>query len=139
MENQNEQLTRELHDTFSNNQFDKTLKLVSDHVKVNAYAFGMTFNNIEGFMNFMQSFKSAFPDITIKHTNIVSNGNNVAVEFTARGTHNGPLQTPSGAIPPTGKKVDFTVAEFYVWENGKVVSMNNYQDAGSIMRQIGAM
>ena len=139
MTNQLEQLTRELHDTFSNNQFDKTLELVSDNVKVNAYAFGMTFNNKEGFSAFMQSFKSAFPDIKIKHTNIVSNGNKVAVEFTARGTHNGPLQTPAGPIPPTGKTVDFTVAEFYVWENGKVVSMNNYQDAGSIMRQIGAM
>ena len=139
MSNQNEQLTRELHDTFSNNEFDKTLELVSENVVVNAFAFGMTFNSKKGFGDFMQTFKSAFPDIKIKHTNIVSNGNNVAVEFTARGTHNGPLQTPAGAIPPTGKTVDFNVAEFYVWENGKVVSMNNYQDAGSIMRQIGVM
>ncbi|MEO6190774.1 MAG: ester cyclase [Saprospiraceae bacterium] len=139
MSNQNEQLTRDLHDSFSNNQFDKTMELVSDNVHVNAFAFGMSFNSKQGFGDFMQTFKSAFPDITIKHTNIVSNGNMVAVEFTARGTHNGPLQTPAGAIPPTGKTVDFNVAEFYIWENGKVVSMNNYQDAGSIMRQIGVM
>lgn len=132
-----EQLTRKLHHSFSNNEFDKALELVSDNVIVNAFAFGMTFSNKTGFSNFMQGFKTAFPDITIQHVNIVSNDNKVAVEFTAHGTHNGPLQTPAGAIPPTGRKVDFTVAEFYVWENGKVISMNNYQDAGSIMRQIG--
>ncbi len=139
MENQNEQLTCQLHDTFSNDQFDKTMELVSENVQVKAYAFGMTFNNKDGFAGFMQSFKTAFPDIKIKHTNIVSYGKNVAVEFTAQGTHNGPLQTPAGAIPATGKPVTFTVSEFMVWENGKLMSLHNYQDAGSIMRQIGAM
>jgi steroid delta-isomerase-like uncharacterized protein len=139
MENQNEQLTCKLHETFSNDQFDQTLQLASDDVEVHAYAFGQTFKNKEGFANFMQGFKTAFPDIKIQHKTIVSSGNHVAVEFTAQGTHTGPLQTPSGAIPPTGKPVTITVSEFMKWENGKLMSLHNYQDAGSIMRQIGVL
>ena len=139
MENQNEQLSHQLHESFSKNQFDKCLDMATDNIQVVAHPFGMTFNGKNEFMGFMQGFKTAFPDMEIKHTNIISNGKNVAVEFTAQGTHNGPLQTPAGAIPPTGKPVTFTVAEFMVWENGKLQSLHNYQDAGSIMRQIGAM
>lgn len=138
MENHLEQLTRKLHDTFSNDQFDETMELVSDNIQVVAHAFGMTLNNKDGFAGFMRSFKTAFPDLKINHANIVSNGARVAVEFTAQGTHKGILQTPAGVIPPTGKPVIFTVAEFMVWENGKLTSLHNYQDAGSMMRQIGA-
>jgi steroid delta-isomerase-like uncharacterized protein len=134
-----EQLTRQLHDTFSNDQLDKTLEMASDDVVVKAHAFGMTFHKKDGFSGFMQSFKTAFPDIVIHHKNIITNGNRVAVEFIAEGTHKGPIQTPAGDIPPTGKHVTFTVAEFLEWENGKLKSIHNYQDAGSIMRQIGVM
>jgi steroid delta-isomerase-like uncharacterized protein len=133
------QATIEIHDAFSKNQFDKVLVLCHDDVVVNAYAFGAVFKGKDGFKDFMQSFKSAFPDVVITHKNIIAEGNNVAVEFTGKGTHTGALQTPAGAIPATGKTVELTVAEFMVWENGKLKSLHNYQDAGSLLRQIGAM
>lgn len=139
MNSQVEQLTKELHETFSRNQFEKTLELVSDDVTVNLYALGMTFKKKNGFMDFMQGFKSAFPDITIQDTNIISSGNRVAVEFTANGTHTGTLQTSGGPILPTGKPVTLNVAEFLTWESGKLKTLNNYQDAGSMMKQIGAI
>ena len=139
MQNQNEQLTRELHNHFSNNQFDKCVELADENVQITAHAIGMNFNGREEFRNFMQGFKQAFPDMRLQHKNIVSNGNKVAVEFTATGTHTGTLQTPAGPIPPSGKTVELYVAEFYEWNDGKFTKMVNYQDAGSLMRQIGAM
>lgn len=133
------QASIEIHDAFSKNQFDKVLNLCHDDVEVHAYAFGAVFKGKEGFMNFMQSFKSAFPDVAITHKNLVVEENRVAVEFTGKGTHTGALQTPAGAIPATGKTVELNVAEFMIWENGKLKSLHNYQDAGSLLRQIGAM
>ncbi len=139
MENNYAELSRELHETFSKGQMDKTLAMVSEKIEIHAYAFGMSFHGKSGFETFMQSFKSAFPDIRIEHKTILSQGNRVAVEFTAVGTHQGALQTPAGPIPATGKTVTFTVAEFLEWEDGKLLSLHNYQDAGSILRQIGVM
>ncbi|MBK8504240.1 MAG: ester cyclase [Saprospiraceae bacterium] len=139
MKNSNEELTREVHDCFSKNNFDKCVKLASPNVKVTAHAFGMTFNGPEEFRAFMQGFKEAFPDMVVHHDSIVSEGGRVAVEFTAKGTHTGPLKTPAGVVPPSGKKVELKVAEFYQWNNGRFTSMSNYQDAASLMRQIGAM
>lgn len=139
MQKKYDQLTKELHDLFSNNQFDKCLELVADNAEVTATALGMTFHGRDEFSNFMMGFKQAFPDIVIAHKNIVANGNKVAVEFTATGTHTGPLQTPTGVIPATGKKVTLNVSEFIEWQNGQFTKLVNYQDSASLMRQIGAI
>jgi predicted ester cyclase len=85
----------------------------------------------------MQGFKGAFPDLRIAVTNQVATEDSVVSEFTARGTHTGPLQTPAGAIPPTGRIVDFVVCEIWKMRNGQLASLHNYQDAAAIMRQIG--
>lgn len=135
----NEQLTCEIHDYFSNNQFEKCIDMATDDVQVTAYAIGVVFNGKEQFMGFMQGFKQAFPDLTIHHTNILSSGNQVAVEFTGQGTHTGNLQTPAGVIPASGNVVKFNVAEFMIWENGKLKSIANYQDSGTMLRQIGVV
>jgi steroid delta-isomerase-like uncharacterized protein len=139
MENQNEALTRQLHDSFSADQFSDCLAMAADDVRINAYAFNMNFNGKQEFLGFMQGFKQAFPDMKIRYRNVISQDNKVAVEFTAAGTHTGPLQTPAGSIPPTGKSVELDVVELLEWDNGKLKSIHNYQDAGSLMRQIGAM
>lgn len=128
-----------IHDAFSNNEFNKVIALCHDDVEVHAYAFGAVFHGKEGFMNFMQSFKVGFPDVRIQHNNFIEDGDKIAVEFTGKGTHTGPLETPAGSIPATGKTVTLSVSEFMVWENGKLKSLHNYQDAGSLLRQIGAI
>ncbi len=116
------------------------MEMASEDVKVTAYAVGMTFNGKDEFKAFMEGFKNAIPDMAINHTNIISNGNNVAVEFTVTGTQTGALQTPNGAIPPSGKSINLNVAEFIEWDkNGKFKNISNYQDIGNLLRQIGAM
>jgi steroid delta-isomerase-like uncharacterized protein len=127
-----------LHEAFSKNRFEEVLNLCSEQVEVHAYAFGATFKGKEGFMNFMQAFKLAFPDVTIQHRNMLVEGNRVAVEFIGKGTHTGTLHSPAGPIEATNKAVELTVAEFMVWENGMLMSLHNYQDAASLLRQIGA-
>ncbi|HYD20457.1 MAG TPA: ester cyclase [Flavipsychrobacter sp.] len=130
------QLVIRLHDAFSKNEFEKVLELCTDDVTVQAYAFGLSFYGKDGFMGFMQGFKSAFPDMAIMHKNMLVDGNRVAVEFTGNGTHTGTLQTPAGVIAPTGKTLVVTACEFMEWENGKLKRLHNYQDAGSLMLQI---
>ena len=139
MQNSIENLVRDLHESFSNNEFDKTLAMAADDVVVEAYAFGATFRGKAEFGQFMQGFKMAFPDMRLHHNSVVSNGNNVAVEFTGTGTHTGDLHTPAGVVPATGKSVSLNVAEFQTWENGKLKSIHNYQDSGSLMRQLGLL
>jgi ketosteroid isomerase-like protein len=49
------------------------------------------------------------------------------------------MLTPAGEVPPTGRTVDFTVCEVWQIRDGKVTSLHNYQDAASLMRQLGLL
>ena len=134
---ENATLARRIYQLFSDDKFDDVLELVSEDVETVLVPFGQTFRNRDGFIQFMQGFKGAFPDLRIAVTNQVATEDSVVNEFTARGTHTGPLQTPAGAIPPTGRTVDFVVCEVWTMKNGQLITLHNYQDAASIMRQIG--
>jgi steroid delta-isomerase-like uncharacterized protein len=136
--NQNIRATQELHAAFSQGRLDRCLELASDDVEIVFQAAGQVARGREGFMQFMQGFKSAFPDIRIEHTNILGEGDKVAVEFTWTGTHSGPLMTPNGPIPPTGKKVIAgKVCEVMEWRGGKLSRLVNYQDFGNVLRELG--
>jgi steroid delta-isomerase-like uncharacterized protein len=139
MANTNKENVIAIHDAFSKNQFDKVLELCHENVEVQSHALGMTFKGKDGFLGYMQSFKSAFPDVSVHHNNMLVDGDKVAVEFTGRGTHTGTLQTPAGSIAATGKPIEIVVSEFMTWENGRLRTLHNYQDAGTLLRQIGAL
>ena len=134
---ENATLARRIYQLFNEDKFDDVLELVSADVETVLVPFGQTFHSRDGFVQFMQGFKGAFPDLRIAVTNQVATEDNVVNEFTARGMHTGPLQTPAGAIPPTGRTVDFVVCEVWTMKNGQLTSLHNYQDAAAIMRQIG--
>src|SRR5262249_20781836 len=104
-------LARRIYQLFSEDKFDAVLELVNQDIEAVPVPFGQPFHGREGGMNFMQGFKGAFPDLRINVTNQVATDESVVSEFTAKGTHNGPLLTPAGAIPPTGRPVDFVVCE----------------------------
>lgn len=132
-------LVRTIYDRFSRDDFAGVLELATDDWEGVLVHAGMTFHGKEGFSQFMGGFKGAFPDITIQVQNQVATDEQVVSEITARGTHTGPLFTPVGAIPPTGRTVDFTVCEVIEVRDGKVAKLRNYQDGASIMMQIGVL
>jgi len=137
---ENAALAQKIYQLFSDNRFDEVMSLATEDMEVVLVPFGQTFHGPEGFRNFMMGFKSAFPDITINQVvSQIATDEAVVSEFTARGTHTGPLMTPAGEVPPTGRTVDLTVCEVWQIRDGKVASLHNYQDAASLMRQLGLL
>ncbi|MBK9107590.1 MAG: ester cyclase [Saprospiraceae bacterium] len=136
----NSAISKKAHLLFSENKFDSVAILVGDNIQVINYASGQTFNGKAEFRNFMTGFKTAFPDMIIKHTNVFEdNKGNVALEFEAIGTHTGPFIIPGDTLPATGKIVTLYVSETHRIENGKIVSIHNYQDSGSLLAQLGML
>jgi predicted ester cyclase len=135
----NSDLTRTIHNLFSEGKLDDVLPYIDDNIEAISYATGQVFHGKSDFMQFMQGFKTAFPDIMIQHKGIFENGAQVCVEFDGLGTNTGPLMTPAGTVPPTGKKVTLNVVEVLTWQNGKVVKLHNYQDSGNLLRQLGLL
>ena len=135
----NIQLTERLHNAFSEGKYDDVLALVADDIECVSYSSGYSSKGIEGFRTFFMGFANAFPDIKVVHRNIFASGDCVAVEFGAQGTNTGTLMTPNGGVPPTGRKVELNVCEIHEWKNGKLTRIVNYQDAMSLMAQLGLL
>ena len=73
----NAELARRIYQLFSEDKFDDVLELVSQDIEAVLVPFGQTFHGREGFMQFMQGFKGAFPDLRISVTNQVATDESV--------------------------------------------------------------
>ncbi len=131
-------LARRIYEAFNRNDLDTAVGEATDDVQIELIAFGQTFHGKEGFRQFMQVFRTAFPDITLTMVNQVASEDQVVSEFTWRGTHRGPLPSPTGDIPPTNRTVEMArVCEVWEVKSGKLAALRNYADAASWMRQLG--
>jgi uncharacterized protein (TIGR02246 family) len=135
----NAALSAELHARFSANDLEGALALVDENVTFVAYASGLDAQGKEKFMEWLQAKKRIFPDLAVEHLNVVATGDQVAVEFVATGTHQGPLATADGEIAPTGAPVTLHVMEVHTWRDGKLIRLVQYQDSASMLTQVRAM
>jgi len=86
----------------------------------------------------MQGWFTAFPDTQWELQNLMSSGDTFIAEGLFKGTQTGPLHTPEGEIPPTGKTVEMPCCFIgRVSENGLVSEDRTYINAAMMMEQLG--
>ncbi|MBI5419694.1 MAG: ester cyclase [Deltaproteobacteria bacterium] len=94
-------------------------------------------NGVEQLLTVWQGWATAFPDSKATFQNAFSSGNTVVLEVTWRGTHGGPLQTPEGRFPATGKTIEVPACLIIEIGDGKARSMRHYFDMATLMQQLG--
>ncbi len=82
----------------------------------------------------------ALPDFKVEFPLILFSGDYIIFEGVSRGTFTGPLASPEGDIPPTGRSV---VLKFVfiakVTQEGLVEEDRTYFDTADFMRQLGLL
>jgi steroid delta-isomerase-like uncharacterized protein len=135
---ENADLAVEIYQLFNTGRLDEAAGYATDDMDIQLLPFGQTFSGPDGFRDFMNGFKGGFPDIKITVVNQVADDDQVVSECRWSGTHDGPLQAPTGEIAPTGQAVsDARFCEVWRIRDGKVASLTNYQDAATWLRQLG--
>jgi steroid delta-isomerase-like uncharacterized protein len=84
-------------------------------------------------------FWTAIPDFQHGLDDVVVSGDLVAARGVATGTHAGPLATPAGEVPASGRTISIAFAAFARVENGTIREFRGYWDALGFMQQIGAI
>lgn len=80
----------------------------------------------------------AMPDSNLEFTLVLISGNHIVFEFIARGTFTGPLGSPEGDIPPTGKSLKIRVVEIVkINADGFIEEDRTYYDTTEFMQQLG--
>lgn len=98
---------------------------------------GQTYRSPSGWHENYNFWKGAFPDGQVEVTNVIDGGDQIAVEYTGRGTNTGPMMTPEGEMPPTGKRVEGQFVDVWEFRDGKVVGGRSYYDVAGLMAQLG--
>lgn len=134
----NAALAKRLYELFNEGKLEEAADLADPEMRVEVVAFGVELTGRDGFLGFMTGFKTAFPDLTITVLSQVATADRVVSECSWRGSHDGPLGTPSGEVPATGRQVEGArFCEVWHVRDGRITRLVNYQDVTTWLRQLG--
>lgn len=96
-----------------------------------------TYRGAEELGKTVEVYARAFPDMHRElHTFYVVD-DIVIVQLHLQGTHDGPLETPQGVVPPTGKRMDAPCCDVFELVDGKIKRFDCYAEGSVIARQLG--
>lgn len=126
---------RFIEEVWNNGNLDAIDELLSeDHVDHDPGREG-TPGGREGMRAFVQMYRTAYPDTHIEFGELVAEGDLVAGNWTATGTHQGELM----GIAPTGRSIKITGMGMDRVRDGQIVeSWGNYDSLG-MLAQLGAL
>jgi len=96
-------------------------------------------SGIEPFVAYGLAFLRAFPDGRITRDRVVEAGDRIVVEGRFTGTNTGPLQTPAGEVPPTGRTLVLPFADSFRVADGRIAEHSIYFDTAGMLAQLGLL
>jgi len=132
-------LLREVLDALSAHDLDRVAAVVDQRFEFADVGGGDETHGREDWRAFCGRFIRAFPDLFQDVTNLVAAGDSAFAEVVARGTHTGPLETPAGDIPPTGRGIEVRFCVVVRARDGLLVDGREYYDSATLLSQLGLL
>jgi predicted ester cyclase len=90
------------------------------------------FSNPEGVERFVNQFLSSFPDLQHTVEGMIAEGDQVAVRFSAGGTHSGTWLR----FAPTGRSIHYTGVTLARIAEGKIIEHQTWWDKTTLIEQL---
>jgi ketosteroid isomerase-like protein len=100
---------------------------------------GVTYRGPDEWDYPVRQYGTAFADMHRELHDVWTVGDTVIVRLALQGTHTGPLVTPFGTLPPTGKKMDAPCADVFELADGKIKKFDCYPEGSIILTQLGVI
>ncbi len=84
-----------------------------------------------------KGWAQAFPDSKATFHDAVAQGDTAVLEVTWKGTHQGPLQMPSGSVAATGKRIEVRACCIIQLSGEKGRLQRQYFDMATMLEQLG--
>ncbi len=95
------------------------------------------FRGREAIVQYWERFFAAFPDLNGRDEFKAESGDTAINEWWFSGTNSGPLETPEGTMPATGKQVKLGGCDALTVHEGRIRSHRAYYDQLGLMTQLG--
>jgi steroid delta-isomerase-like uncharacterized protein len=131
-------LARKQVDAFNTGNWDDMRAMFASDARYDELGTQRKVEGPEKIIELFKGWKTAFPDAVGTVTSAIASGNNAALEVTWKGTHTGPLETPEGTLPASGKRQETSAAIFLTFEGDKIKESHHYFDSMTLLKQIGS-
>ena len=98
---------------------------------------GVTIRGREQVGQYTEAMWAAFPDAILTFGQQFLGDEGAATEVVLSGTHTGPMVTPNGPLPATGKRVNVHSVSILRFEDGRIASEHVYFDQLELLTQLG--
>ncbi|MDQ1565920.1 MAG: hypothetical protein QOF96_800 [Actinomycetota bacterium] len=132
-------VVNEIIESFSAKDLGRLRTLVDDNVVYQETGTGRRTQGADAYVELLEGWLQAFPDVAGKVTSGLESGNQAAIEVTWTGTQTGPLTTPAGQVPASGRSFQIEASIWCEFNGDKVTEIHNYLDVLTMLQQIGAM
>ncbi|MDP9325553.1 MAG: ester cyclase [Candidatus Dormibacteraeota bacterium] len=130
-------LVREHYEGFNTGDIDRaTAGFSNDIVTVVP---GSEMRGREAFKQYLVTFSNAMPDARLIVKATIESGSMLAIEGSFTGTHTGPLQSPQGEVPPTGRTIDLPYVDIFESGGEKLTGHRVYWDQVAFLTALGLM
>jgi hypothetical protein len=133
--NQLADLIQRFYDVFNRRDFAAYDRLFTPDCLIQAP--GVELTGIEGARAFDKVWTTALPDAKITTLHRTTGGNVVMCENRIRGTHNGPLVTADGTLPPSGRVFDESYMAVFELDGERIKRQTLHFDRMQVMKVLG--
>jgi len=133
------QAAADLTQAFNDADWERGRSLCTPGVVYNETGTGRRIEGVEAYVELLQGWKEAFPDVRGTIRRSLADDDTVAQDILWEGTHTGPMQTPAGTVAPTGNRISVQGTVWVSFEGAKVREVHNHLDVLTLLQQTGAL
>ena len=123
---------------YNEKHWDEATKALAPNVVYEETGTNQSLHGVSDVLAAWKGWAFAFPDSKATFDAVhVSGDDTVILEVTWRGTHTGPMGSPAGDIPATGKSIEVRTCQVIQIADGKTQRIHHYLDLATMMNQLG--
>lgn len=100
---------------------------------------GLSVDTADAFLDVLRAWRTSSPDAAGEVTASAVEGDTAVLEILWTGTQTGPLPTPAGILPPSGRRFAFRATLWQRWEGERIVEERHHLDTLTMLVQLGAL
>lgn len=126
-------------EAFNRADWSALRELCSPSVVYTETGTGLRLEGIEACDAAWHAWRVAMPDLTGTVMRTLEDGDLAAIELRWVGTQTGPLATPDGEIPATGRRIEITSTQWVTARDGHTEVIDHHLDVMGILSQLGVL
>jgi steroid delta-isomerase-like uncharacterized protein len=133
----NESIAKDFYELFNKRDWKKVEEITDAQCVVRDMALGTELKGTAGVQQWLKQWSTVCSDMRAEVEVVGTSDTMVTIEGNAYGKNDGPIMTPQGALPASGKPMHVQWVDLLEFKDGKIVSIRCYLDTNRLMSQLG--